>query len=51
MAFLTFWHLKEPRGARAKKAGQETSKTFKAVAKLSTSSTEGSFSGKSKLKV
>jgi hypothetical protein len=51
MAFLTYWHLKEPRDARAKKASQETSKTFKAAAKLSTSSTEGNFSCKSKLKV
>jgi len=33
MAFLTFWHLKEPRGARAKKS-PVVSKIFKAAAKI-----------------
>jgi hypothetical protein len=34
MAFLTYWHLKETRGARAKKSSPEVAKAFKAAAKL-----------------
>jgi hypothetical protein len=34
MAFLTYWHLKETRSVRAKKAGLGIPKTFKASAKV-----------------
>jgi len=34
MAFLTYWHLKETKGARAKKQAQEYSKAFKAATNL-----------------
>jgi len=34
MAFLTYWHLKETKGARAKKQAKKHSKAFKAATNL-----------------
>jgi len=50
MAFLTHWHLKEPRGARAKKSKPRSSQSLQSSRKvLSASSTLSNSSGNSSL--